>query len=119
MPAMALPGSCGDPIVDSVRHKLLEADGAGDTVCVTVARKLAERSAAGQLKYGTKLTRSDLTELNWLQHALEEALDLANYLEVLIQRDPLLTSFDDMQEYALVTACELQCLIERHEGRAA
>jgi len=117
-PCMALPDSCGDPIVDSVRHKLLEADGAGDTVCFAVAQKLAARSTIGQLKYGTKLTRTDLTVWDWLNHAQEEAMDLANYLEVLIQRDPLLTSFYGMQEYALETACELEVLIQ-NAGRAA
>lgn len=115
---MALPGSCGDPIVDSVRHKLLEADGAGDTVCFAVAQKLAERSRFGQIKYNTPLSRADLTELDLLNHAQQEAMDLANYIEALIQRDPLLTSFYGMQEYALETACELEVLIQ-NAGRAA
>jgi 3-hydroxyacyl-CoA dehydrogenase len=30
------------------------------------------------------LERTDLTLLNWLQHAQEEAMDLANYLEVIM-----------------------------------
>lgn len=104
--------SCGDPIVDAVRHKLRAADD-DDPICAAVAHKLAERSKAGQLKYGTKLTREDLTQLDWLIHAQEEALDLANYLEVLIQRAlPASTSFDEMQEQALTMACHLQVLIE-------
>lgn len=57
-----------DPIVEAVRQKLLD------------------RSQAGILKYGTMLTRNDLSPVQWLKHAQEEALDLANYLEVLIQR---------------------------------
>lgn len=104
--------SCGDPIVDAVRHKLRSADG-NDPICASVAFKLAERSRAGQLKYGTKLTRADLSQMDWLIHAQEEAMDLANYLEVLIQRaNPWSTRFDDMQEQALAMACELQVLIE-------
>lgn len=113
-PAMAIPGSCGDPIVDAVRHKLLEADVAGDTTCFVVAQKLRERSIVGQAKYGVKLTRDDLTELQWLKHAQEEAMDLANYLEVLIQRLlPARSHFDTMQENALTLACELEVFIQQ------
>jgi len=106
-------GTCGDPIVDAVRHKLRMPDD-DDPICASIAHKLAERSRAGQLKYGTKLTRADLTQLDWLNHAQEEAMDLANYLEVLIQRAlPWSTSFDQMQEQALSIACHLQCLLEQ------
>lgn len=42
------------------------------------------RAEAGLKKYGTDLSRKDLEFQDWLRHALEEALDLANYLEVLI-----------------------------------
>lgn len=111
--------SCGDPIVDAVRHKLRVHD-EGDPICASVAHKLAERSKAGQLKYGTKLTRADLTQLDWLIHAQEEALDLANYLEVLIQRAlPSLTHYSCMQEQALTIACELQVQIEAQTERRA
>lgn len=104
--------SCGDPIVDAVRHKL-RASVEDDPICASVAHKLAARSKAGQLKYGTKLTRDDLTQRDWLIHAQEEALDLANYLEVLIQRARSAhTTFDEMQEQALTMACELQILIQ-------
>lgn len=56
-----------DPIVESVRQKLLT------------------RSTVGLAKYGTTLIRDDLSRLDWLRHAQEEAMDLANYLEVLIR----------------------------------
>ena len=56
-----------DPIVESVRAKLLA------------------RSQVGLAKYGVGLDRTDLSRLEWLNHAQQEALDLANYLEVLIQ----------------------------------
>ncbi len=52
-----------------------------------VRRKLLERSQTGLIKYGTTLERTDLTELQWLVHAQEEAMDMANYLEVLIDRE--------------------------------
>jgi hypothetical protein len=58
-----------DPIVEAVRAKLL---------C---------RSQVGLLKYRIGLDREDLTTLDWLIHAQEESLDLANYLEVLIQKE--------------------------------
>ncbi len=60
-------GDQHDPIVESVRAKLLQ------------------RSQVGIKKYGTMLDRKDLTELDWLKHAQEEAMDLCNYLERLIQ----------------------------------
>jgi len=52
-----------------------------------VSRKLLERAEFGLKKYGVTLLREDLTTLDWLIHAQEEAMDLSNYLEVLIQRE--------------------------------
>jgi len=54
-----------------------------DSVCL----KILERARVGKVKYGVTLLREDLTTLDWLVHAQEEAMDLANYLEVLIQRE--------------------------------
>lgn len=100
------PGnSCGDPIVDAVRAKLCNH---GDELCEAVAQKLASRSRVGQAKYGTKLTRTDLTKKDWLRHIQEEAMDMANYCEVLIQGTPLLTRFSDLQEQALAAAVEIE-----------
>ena len=50
-----------------------------------VANKILRRADFGHQKYGVTLERTDLTKLDWLNHAQEEAMDLANYLEVLIQ----------------------------------
>ena len=58
-----------------------------DPIVESVRRKLLERSQTGIKKYGTMLNRTDLSRLDWLRHAQEEALDLANYLEVLIQQE--------------------------------
>lgn len=96
---------CGDPIVDAVRAKLT---GHGDDACEAVSAKLAERSRVGQAKYGTKLTRTDLTRRDWLIHIQEEAMDMANYCEVLIQGTMLLTRFTDIQEQALSAAVEIE-----------
>lgn len=104
---------CGDPIVDAVRAKLSNH---GDDMCEAVAVKLAERSRVGQAKYGTKLTRTDLTRKDWLVHIQEEAMDLANYCEVLIQGTTLLTRFTDIQEQALCAAVEIESYL--HELNA-
>jgi hypothetical protein len=51
-----------------------------------VAKKLQDRAAIGKNKYGVTMERTDLTDIDWLKHAQEEAMDLAVYLEKLIQR---------------------------------
>ena len=56
----------------------------GDPVVDRVRQKLARRSVSGQAKYGATMARNDLDTLAWLRHAQEEALDLAVYLERLI-----------------------------------
>ncbi len=58
-----------------------------DPVVEQVRQKLLTRSQVGISKYGTTLQRPDLTRLDWLRHAQEEALDLANYLQVLINEE--------------------------------
>ena len=52
-----------------------------------VCEKIKNRAEFGLSKYGTTLERTDLSTLDWLIHAQEEAMDLCNYLEVLIQRE--------------------------------
>jgi hypothetical protein len=56
-----------------------------DPIIKSVSAKLHMRSIVGRQKYGCGLDRSDLSRLDWLRHAQEEALDLAGYLERLIQ----------------------------------
>lgn len=51
-----------------------------DPIVAAVIADLAARSDAGQRKYGTTLARTDVDLRGWLQHAYEEALDLALYL---------------------------------------
>jgi hypothetical protein len=53
-----------------------------------VRAKLHERMLRGLSKYGVTTERTDLTRKEWLQHAQEEALDLAVYLEKLIRMEP-------------------------------
>lgn len=52
-----------------------------------VRQQLLERSEVGLQKYGVTTERTDLTRLDWLRHAQQEALDFAVYLEVLIQAE--------------------------------
>lgn len=46
-----------------------------------VIEKICQRREMGRKKYGTTMERTDLSKLQWLQHAQEEAMDLAIYLE--------------------------------------
>ena len=57
---------CQDPVVESVRQKLLD------------------RSNVGIKKYNTTLDSNNTD--NYLKHAQEEAMDLSNYLEKLMQQ---------------------------------
>ena len=52
-----------------------------DPVIEAVCADLKARSDAGLRKYGVALDRGDLNLRDWLQHAYEEALDMANYLK--------------------------------------
>ena len=49
----------------------------------SVIAELEARELKGMETYGTTLDRQDLTRSEWLQHAYEEALDLALYLKKL------------------------------------
>ena len=50
-----------------------------------VCFKILKRSEVGEKKYGTTMERGDLTKLEWLKHAQEEAMGLAVYLQKLIE----------------------------------
>lgn len=56
-----------------------------DSVTDEVIKDIKSRREMGYSKYGVTLDRDDLTREEWLNHAYEEALDLANYLKKLIQ----------------------------------
>lgn len=57
-----------------------------DSITQSVCAKFEHRAAVGLKKYGVTMDRDDLTELQWLTHAQEEAMDLVVYLEKLIKR---------------------------------
>ena len=63
-----------------------------DAVCVM----LQTRAEVGLKKYGVDTTRQDLTQIQWLRHAQEEALDLAVYLQRVI------TDLEKLREHPTV-----------------
>jgi hypothetical protein len=54
-------------------------------ILYNIINDLIEREEKGLKEYLTTMDRTDLTELEWLQHAYEEALDLSIYLKKLIK----------------------------------
>ena len=54
-----------------------------DSVVYRIATLLKNRSAIGIRKYGTTLDRTDLSVKDWIDHAIEESLDHALYLQKL------------------------------------
>lgn len=54
-------------------------------IVAAVRADLLARSVKGLATYGTTLGRTDLTTREWLNHAYEEALDLALYLRRLME----------------------------------
>ncbi len=64
-----------------------ESKAAACPIAAAVASDILARAELGLRKYGVPLSRTDLSRAQWLQHAYEEALDLANYLRVLIEME--------------------------------
>ena len=58
-----------------------------DTIVQSVIEQFKQRSNVGIKKYGVTLDRTDLTRLEWLNHAQQEAMDLILYLEKIKQYD--------------------------------
>jgi hypothetical protein len=52
-----------------------------DKIVLRVLARFSERSNVGIKKYNTTLERNDLSTLEWLTHAQEEAMDFVLYLE--------------------------------------
>lgn len=52
-----------------------------------VIQDLQKREKRGLSKYGTTMDRTDLNHTEWLQHAYEEALDMALYLKKAINNN--------------------------------
>jgi len=56
-----------------------------DSIVDSVIDEHIARAEMGKEKYNNTLDRTDLSVLDYLQHAKEEAMDLALYLEKTIQ----------------------------------
>jgi hypothetical protein len=56
-----------------------------DSIVESVINQFKERSEVGIKKYGTTLDRNDLTTLEWIKEAQQEAMDFCLYLEKLKQ----------------------------------
>jgi hypothetical protein len=54
-----------------------------DSIVKSVIRQFKERSDVGIQKYGVTLDRNDLSTLEWINHAQQEAMDFVLYLEKL------------------------------------
>jgi hypothetical protein len=52
-----------------------------DPIIVDILERIKSRSDKGMQTYGVPMTRPDVTTVEWLRHAQEEAMDLAIYLE--------------------------------------
>jgi len=55
-----------------------------DKIYAAVIAELEKRRLGGINKYGLSMEREDLTMSEWVQHAKEEALDLAVYLQKML-----------------------------------
>lgn len=56
-----------------------------DSIVTAIIAKFKVRSEVGKAKYGTDLDRTDLSVLDWINHAQEEHMDAILYLEKLKQ----------------------------------
>ena len=56
-----------------------------DSVVYSVISQFQQRSEVGLSKYGVNLDRTDLSLLEWIQHAQEEHMDAILYLEKIKQ----------------------------------
>jgi hypothetical protein len=54
-----------------------------DTIVESVINQFKQRSEVGINKYGVTLDRTDLSRLEWINHAQQEAMDFILYLEKL------------------------------------
>jgi hypothetical protein len=57
-----------------------------DSIVASIIKQFKERSVKGKEKYGTDLDRTDLSLLDWIEHAKQEHMDAILYLEKLKQQ---------------------------------
>ena len=69
-------------IRQETQNRIIEST---DSVVDSVIDQHVKRALMGKNKYGQTLDRTDLSVLDYLQHAKEEAMDLTLYLEKTIR----------------------------------
>jgi hypothetical protein len=52
-----------------------------DSIVASIIKQFEDRSAMGKKKYGTDLDRTDLSLVEWIEHAKQEHMDAILYLE--------------------------------------
>jgi hypothetical protein len=52
-----------------------------DSIVTSIIKQFEERSVKGKEKYGTDLDRTDLSLVDWIEHAKQEHMDAILYLE--------------------------------------
>lgn len=52
-----------------------------------VCKKIQSRAEVGKEKYGVTMETAPLTKIEWLIHAQQEAMDLAVYLQKIIEME--------------------------------
>ena len=67
-----------------------------------VCNKIQQRSDVGKDKYGVTMETAPLTRLEWLIHAQEEAMDLAVYLQKLIELEKPEDGLSIEEEFAAI-----------------
>lgn len=70
---------------ESGYNKELRAIPVVDSIVTKIIDEHIARAQMGKAKYNADLDRTDLSVVDYLQHAKEEAMDLALYLEKAIQ----------------------------------
>ena len=56
-----------------------------DSIVASIIKQFEDRSVKGKEKYGTDLDRTDLSLLDWIEHAKQEHMDAILYLEKIKQ----------------------------------
>jgi len=70
------------PITECEKHLVTDVS---DSIVESIISQFKQRSEVGIAKYGTTLERKDLSTLEWIEHAKQEAMDFILYLERLKQ----------------------------------
>jgi hypothetical protein len=71
--------------IDHIQQQAKEIMKEPSKLLQSVIMDLKIREERGLATYGTTMDRKDLSKQEWLQHAYEEALDLALYLKKLME----------------------------------